>query len=189
MIESDFQQAIVEKVSLSNMGFVMVLKSQTSNETVPIFIGASEAHAISVILNKQNVPRPLSHDLFKNALDILGAKVHKVYITDMSEDTFFALLCLEYDGKLVDIDARPSDAIGLALRFHCPIYVHRDVFKDVKEDQEKEEEMIRQATEEEEEGKGQLETYRDALQKAIQDERYEDAAKLRDQILTLQKHQ
>lgn len=183
MIESDFLEATVEKVSLSNMGFVMMLRCHNSSDTLPIFIGASEAHSISVILNNQTVPRPLSHDLFKSSLEILGAKVHKVYITDMSEDTFYAQLSLETDGKIVDIDARPSDAIGLALRFKCPIYVHRNVFKEAKIELEH-----HKVHAEEEQGKGQLETYREALQKAIQDERYEDAAKLRDQILTLQKH-
>jgi len=186
MIESDFLEAVVEKVSLSNMGFVMILRSLDSEDSVPIFIGASEAHSISVILNQQNVPQPLSHDLFKSALDILDAKVYRVYITDMSDDTFFALLSLNFDGKIIEIDARPSDAIGLALRFQCPIYVHRNVFEEAKTIGNQGERALEST---QNTGKGQLDTYRNALEKAIQDERYEDAAKLRDQILTLQKHQ
>lgn len=182
-INEEYTSATVDRVSLSKMGFVVFLRQKLSDKVVPIFIGASEAHSISTILNEQRVPRPLTHDLFKNVLEIMGAELLMVHITSVAADTFYSTITLNINERIIEIDSRPSDALGLALRFECPIYIHKDVVASSGVDIEPEERGESMGT------SGQLETYQKALNKAIDDERYEDAAKLRDQILKLQKHQ
>jgi bifunctional DNase/RNase len=116
---------------MTNMPIV-VLQDQTSGIVLPIWIGASEAHAIALEIEKVTPARPLTHDLLKNLLIGLETTVRKVVVTELREDTFFAVIWLERDGQTISIDSRPSDALALALRMDCPIYVDDEVLKNSK---------------------------------------------------------
>ena len=108
---------------------IVLLKDLVEKEVVPIWIGFFEASAIATQLEKVQLSRPMTHDLMKNLLDTLGVTVIKVEVTDLRENTFFAIIHLDMDGTHFAIDARPSDAIALALRTDVPIYVHEEVIK------------------------------------------------------------
>jgi bifunctional DNase/RNase len=182
----------VERVSLSNMGFVILLKEHQSQLVVPIFIGASEAHSISTVINGQDTPRPLSHDLFKNMLTSLDGTITSINITDVSESTFFAQIHLLHHEEQLHFDSRPSDAIALALRFGCPILLNQNVLDSSGIEMDKLEQKTSGKKNTDEEATGSednLQQYQSEMKQAIAEERYEDAAKIRDQILDLQKHQ
>lgn len=182
----------VERVSLSNMGFVILLKEHLSQLVVPIFIGASEAHSISTIINGQTTPRPLSHDLFKDILTSLKGTITSINITDVSDSTFFAQIHLLHREENLHFDSRPSDAIALALRFGCPIFLSQNVLESSGIEMDKLEQKTSGEKSSKDEATGpedNLEQYQSEMKQAIAEERYEDAAKIRDQILDLQKHQ
>jgi len=107
----------------------VILTDEEEKRYLPIWIGVAEATAIFIQLNEQNLPRPMTHDLLKTVIETLGAKVSKVLVNDINQNTFFARIFLEYteNGEKFDIDARPSDAIALALRTNSPIFVAEKV--------------------------------------------------------------
>ena len=102
---------------------IVVLKDVASDMVLPIWVGVFEANAIALEMEKTATPRPLTHDLLRDVARGLGAVVRKVVVSDLREDTFYATIWMEQAGESVVIDARPSDAIALALRWDCPIYV------------------------------------------------------------------
>ena len=106
---------------------VVVLKDATSDAILPIWIGMYEANAIALELEKTTTPRPMTHDLLRDTVLGLGAEVRKVVVTELRDDTFFAMIWMEQGGSSVVIDARPSDALAMALRWDCPIFVRQDV--------------------------------------------------------------
>jgi len=106
---------------------VVVLKDVASETMLPIWIGPFEANAIAVEIEKIAAQRPTTHDLIKNLIRELGATVNRVVITDLIENTFFAVIEMTRDGEVLIIDSRPSDAIAVALRVDCPIYVNETV--------------------------------------------------------------
>jgi bifunctional DNase/RNase len=108
---------------------IVLLKDLEEKEVVPIWIGFFEASAIATQLEKVKLSRPMTHDLIKNLLDNLGVTIIKIEVTELRENTFFAIIHLDMDGTHVAIDSRPSDAIALALRTDVPIYVHEEVIK------------------------------------------------------------
>ncbi len=167
----------IADISLSNLGFVVFLKHLDEEKTLPIFIGVPEAQAIAVQYNKLKTPRPLTHDLLKNILTLLDCKISKVVVNDLIDNTFYAKIFLESKSEKFQVDSRPSDAIALALRFEIPIYVEEKVMEvgavKVKSD---EEEMEKAPP------KTQLEVLQDQLQSAVAEERYEEAARIRDEI-------
>jgi len=109
--------------------YIVILRSEEGQEVLPIWIGKAEANAISLALESVELPRPLTHDLIKNAIEEVSAKVISVVITDLRDNTFYAKLHLLHRDAEITIDARPSDAIALALRAECPIFVAKDVFE------------------------------------------------------------
>ena len=111
---------------------VIILKDLEDKEVISLWIGLLEASAIAVELEKIDLPRPMTHDLVKNVLDSLNIKVLKVEIADLRDNTFYAYIHLGMDGKTFTIDARPSDAIAIALRTKSPIYVDEKVIKKSK---------------------------------------------------------
>ena len=115
------------RVSLMSQYRVVILKDAESNRYLPIWIGPYEADAITIHLQDVQVPRPLTHDLIIKVIDELGAKVERVIVSDLHNDTFYARIILTVSGKEVSIDARPSDAIAVAVRAECSIYVEDDV--------------------------------------------------------------
>ena len=108
-------------------GFVVILKDETETRWLPIWIGPYEAKMISLALEKIKPIRPLPHDLIKNILDSLSMIVTRVVICNIKENTYFATIKLRLDHTEKEIDARPSDAIALALRANAPIYVTEEV--------------------------------------------------------------
>ncbi|MFQ5675862.1 MAG: bifunctional nuclease domain-containing protein [bacterium] len=160
--------------------FVVILKDDVNSRWLPIVVGNTEAQAIALQLESVSPPRPLTHDLIKNLLESVEAKVARVVVSDLRENTYYAVISLKLNGHKTDIDARPSDAIALALRMHAPIFVAEDVMTKASIDEK----------EVEEEGSASaplddLERLELDMQKAISDERYEDAARLRDEIKVL----
>ena len=111
---------------------VIILKDLEDKEVISLWIGLLEASAIAVELEKIDLPRPMTHDLVKNVLDSLNIKVLKIEIADLRANTFYAYIHLGMDGKTFTIDARPSDAIAIALRTKSPIYVDEKVIKKSK---------------------------------------------------------
>ncbi len=111
---------------------IVVLKDVNGSAVLPIWVGVYEANAIALEIEKVQTPRPMTHDLMKNLLIGLDVQVQKVVVNDLRDDTFFALIWLKRNGQLMSVDARPSDALALALRLDCPIYVEESVLKSSK---------------------------------------------------------
>ena len=108
---------------------VVVLKAVQGAGTLPIWVGIYEANAIALEIEKVQTPRPMTHDLLKNVLLGLDVHVQKVVVSELKDDTFYALIWMERAGQTMSMDSRPSDALALALRLDCPIYVEEKVFK------------------------------------------------------------
>ena len=111
---------------------IVILKDSGSDTVLPIWVGVYEANAIALEIEKVSTPRPMTHDLIKNVLTGLDAEVHKVVVTELKDDTFYAVIWLEREGRIISIDSRPSDALALALRVDCPIFVDDEVIKNSK---------------------------------------------------------
>jgi bifunctional DNase/RNase len=111
---------------------IIVLKDVASETVMPIWVGIFEANAIALEIEKVAAPRPMTHDLTRNLIRGLKAQLERVVISELKDDTFFAVLWLRQDGEPLVIDARPSDAIALALRSDCPIYVAEEVMQTAK---------------------------------------------------------
>jgi uncharacterized protein len=111
---------------------IVVLRDPASDSVMPIWVGIVEANAIAIELEKLSTPRPMTHDLTRNLVHQLNGELERVVITDIKEDTFFAVLWLRQGDDPVMVDARPSDAIALALRFDCPIYVAEHVLQSAR---------------------------------------------------------
>jgi len=108
---------------------IVILKDANSDTVLPIWVGMFEASAIQLEIEKVSTPRPMTHDLIKNVLAGLDAHVHKVVVTELKEDTFYAVIWMEREGRIISVDSRPSDALALALRVDCPIFVEDEVLK------------------------------------------------------------
>ena len=112
---------------------IIVLKDVGSDQVLPIWVGIFEANAIALELEKTTLPRPMTHDLMQNMARGLNAEVRKVVVSELRDDTFYATIWMDHAGETVTMDARPSDAIALALRWDCPIYVNREVLESSKQ--------------------------------------------------------
>lgn len=108
---------------------IVILKDVSSEAMLPIWVGHFEASSIANEIEKTAPPRPMTHDLLKNMIQQFGAVVQRVVVTDLKDNTFYAVIELDWDGKSVFLDARPSDAIALAVRADCPIFVNEEVLK------------------------------------------------------------
>ncbi|OPY64267.1 MAG: hypothetical protein A4E57_03583 [Syntrophorhabdaceae bacterium PtaU1.Bin034] len=108
---------------------IVILKDHEEQDVLPIWIGLLEASSIATALENVQTPRPMTHDLLKNVLDHLGARVVKIEINDLKDNTYYAVIHLEVDKKRMVIDSRPSDAIALALRVNATILVDENVIK------------------------------------------------------------
>jgi bifunctional DNase/RNase len=180
-------QVKVSNLSISNVGFVLLLKSVSDERTLPIFIGVPEAQAIAIQLNQTAPPRPLTHDLLKNLLDILEGRLESVEVNELKEGTFFGRLLISFEGQTIALDARPSDAVALALRYKAPIYVTEAVMNEASMIIEPEDQEVAPLA-----GGGKpvgkavrrspAEELQAQLELAIKEERYEDAARIRDQL-------
>jgi uncharacterized protein len=111
---------------------IVVLKDVGSEAIMPIWVGIFEANAIAIEIEKVAPPRPMTHDLTRNMMRYMNAQLEKIVITELRDDTFFAVLWMRQNEELITLDARPSDAIALALRADCPIYVSEQVMQSAK---------------------------------------------------------
>lgn len=108
---------------------IVILKDTQEERTLPIWIGGYEANAIMMELDQVQTPRPFTHDLFKLVIEKLSATISRIIISDLRDNTYYALLELEQGGKTILVDSRPSDAMALALRFQVPIYIESAVLE------------------------------------------------------------
>lgn len=108
---------------------IVVLKDVDGDSVLPIWVGMYEANAIALELEKTATPRPLTHDLMQNITRALNGEVRRVVVSELRDETFLAVIWMEQGGETIAIDARPSDAIALALRWDCPIFVAREVLE------------------------------------------------------------
>ena len=111
---------------------IVVLKDVNGSTVLPIWVGIFEANAIALEIEKVSTPRPMTHDLIKTLLMGLETNVRKVVVNELKDDTFYARIWLDRDGEMISVDSRPSDALALALRLDCPIYVEEMVLKSSK---------------------------------------------------------
>ena len=192
----------MNKVSLEIIGmtysesttgaYVLILGDKNSNRRLPVVIGGNEAQSIALGLERQKSARPLTHDLFLKFADTFHIKILEVVINRFRDGVYYAMLVCQQGNELVMIDARPSDAIALAVRLNCDIYAYESVMEEagiVMEDTEKETNL--QNTEDASINKVPpttsldlipLDELEDMLQEAIDDEDYQKAAQIRDEI-------
>jgi len=170
--------------------YALILSEVEGDRRLPIIIGGVEAQAIAIQVENIKPARPLTHDLFKNLADTLGINLKEVVINDLVEGIFHAKLVLDQDGKEVEIDARSSDAIALALRFDCPIFTYEFILSAAGLKVEEGEESEAEAEESKGKGKGDkksagsmtVEELRSKLEEALDNEDYERASKIRDEL-------
>ena len=176
----------VDRVTLDTASnrFVVILRDAVNQRWLPIVVGSTEAQAIALQLEQIKPPRPLTHDLIKNMLDSIEARISRIVVNDLRENTYFALIGLKINGHNAEIDARPSDAIALALRANSPIFVDEEVMLKAAVS-EKDTDIVDMP--EELEPMDRLERLSMDLEKAVGEERYEDAATIRDAINDLKK--
>ena len=177
-------------------GYALILKEIAGERRLPIIIGSFEAQHIALELEGIKPPRPLTHDLLRNIIEQLGFSLSFVYINELRDGTFFAKIKMDV-GSIDEIDARPSDAIALALKFSVPIYVSEEVMDEVGFIPENEEEAESGIKPEKETGvprdpdesdpfTKKLFKLQEALKTAIDSEDYEKAASIRDEIKRLE---
>jgi len=158
----------------------IILKEKNGDRTLPIVIGEYEAQSIALGLENIKPPRPITHDLTMNMLDSMGIKIDSVFITELKNNTYYAIIRLRKNLDSWDIDARPSDAIAMAVRGTIPIFVDEEVmnlgaFDPTQVDKDSKQHPLEKAT-------TNLEKLKVELQKAVVEEEYEKAAQLRDEI-------
>ncbi len=196
-------EAEIWTVARTDKGNAVLIRPLQSDQVVPIFIGQLEAQSILIGLGNVPMPRPLTHDLFGNVLRDLSATLMRVEIVDLNEGTFYSNLVIQYDKHSLTIDARPSDAVALAVRAGCPVFIDEqivleagvstaliveenphmqevvesvDTMEDIESPHE-EDTTVHEPTE--------LELLQSRLDKAVAQENYEEAARLRDRINSL----
>ncbi|MCH7575062.1 MAG: bifunctional nuclease family protein [Candidatus Marinimicrobia bacterium] len=186
-------QVQVEKISFypPSKGYAVLLKEAMGSRFLPVIVGSFEAQSIALALEEVQMPRPMTHDLFCNILDELDVEIGEVVISELAEGTFFSKISLESQLGTREIDARPSDAIALALRVGAPIYVSESVM-----DEASVSELANKDVGQEEKPAGidtpskpdslppheYLKKLEDQLDRAVDSEEYEKAAELRDKI-------
>jgi hypothetical protein len=171
--------------------YAILLKETGANRRLPIIIGAFEAQAIALEIEGIKPPRPLTHDLLKQMIDNLGATIIEIIVDELRENTFYAKIIIEVSGLTNEVDARPSDAIALAVRARSPIYVAESVMEAAAfiPSEETEGEVVQPEQHEQQDvpktKEARLAALQDKLRKAIETEEYERAAKIRDDIQKL----
>lgn len=189
-------EVTISDVSITNVGFAIFLKPQNSTaaKVVPIFIGPLETYSISSALDGVTPPRPNTHDLIINMLGELDMRVLHIVINDIIGHIFYARIVLQTEDGIVELDARPSDSIAVAIRAKCPIYMNEKVYNEAavvigEESSETQSEEAAEASASsppEEMALSDLERIKVSLQKAVDEENFEEAAILRDKLRDLQ---
>jgi len=201
VIAMDFTRVDIIGLSTSPSSggaYALVLGEVEGNRRLPIIIGAFEAQAIALELEKIQPPRPMTHDLLRDTFEELEVDVTEVVIDELREGTFFAKIRYQHNGDEHQLDSRPSDAVALAVRVDAPIYVAPMVLDEagiIAEDESGISSITQQAEEaspeepEEEPAGTELERKQQQLEKAVEKEDYERAAELRDEIEQLQQEE
>ncbi len=177
----------------TNGAYALILYELEGKRKLPIIIGGFEAQAIALKLENIKPPRPFTHDLFKNIADVFNLHVNEIIIDELHNETFYAKVVCEVNGEVHEIDARPSDAIAIAVRFNAPLFVTEEIMDEagIKEEQKEEGEEVDEPLPAEEVAPAllspnmRLEELQSALNDAISNENYEEAARLRDEITRL----
>lgn len=130
---------------------IVILKDVNSDTLLPIWVGAYEANAIALEIEKIAPQRPMTHDLLKNIIEQMGARVERVVITSLTDNVFYAVIELSMGDNMIFLDSRPSDAIALALRSDCPIFVNDEVIKNSRNTATEKEDASEEEIEKEEE--------------------------------------
>jgi len=177
--------ALSHSVTQSN-NYAVVLGEQEGVRRLPIVIGGFEAQAIAVAMERMTPTRPLTHDLFKNTLNIFDIELKEIIINDLLDGVFYAKLICQHNNQMIEVDSRTSDALALAVRFNCPVFTYEFILESAGVILEGDEEK-KQSPKRTSERKRGLETYSiDTLNKmldeSIRKEDYEKAAKIRDEI-------
>ena len=182
-------EAEIWTVARTDKGNAVLVKPVGSERAVPIFIGQLEAQSILIGLGNVPMPRPLTHDPFIAVMDKPNISVDRVEITDLKDGTFYARIQLKHGMKKLGIDSRPSDALGIAARLRCPLFISEAIVDEagvainlITEEETPTEESVETA-----EGvpTSEKDLLQQALQKAIDEENYEEAAKIRDRMKEL----
>ena len=181
----------------SGGAYALVLGEIDGNRRLPIIIGAFEAQAIALELEKIQPPRPMTHDLLRDTFEAVDIEVSEVVIDELREGTFFAKVRYQHDGEEHQLDSRPSDAVALAVRVDAPIFVAPDVLDEagIAADEEDVSALAEAesagGSQEEEESRpvSRLQRMENELEKAVEEEDYEKAAELRDEIEALKREQ
>lgn len=190
MMPDDLMEVNIADVSITNVGFALFFKpvGSTSPKVVPIFIGPLETYSISSALDGITPPRPNTHDLMINIFKQMEARLLNVVINDIIGNIFYARIVIQHEDRILEIDARPSDSVALAIRSGCPIFMHEKVYRDaaviIGEEGEAAEtgEKPIISDENQVEDRTDLERLQEQLQRALENENYEDAARIRDRI-------
>jgi uncharacterized protein len=185
--------ALSHSVSQSN-NYAVVLGEITGQRRIPIVIGSFEAQAIAVAMEKMTPNRPLTHDLFKNALEAFKIEIKEIIINNLLDGIFYAKLICEREGEIIELDSRTSDAIALAVRFQCPVYTYEFIIdtagveldESANEEIEEEEadDMSEKPVKEKQNALSSysLESLQNMLLQVLEEENYEKAASIRDEI-------
>lgn len=173
----------------TNGAYALILYEVEGKRKLPIIIGGFEAQAIALKLENIKPPRPFTHDLFKSLADTFNLHVREVYIDELHNETFHAKVSCEMNGEVHEIDARPSDAIAIAVRFGVPIFVSEEIMNEagIREEQQEEAGVAAEAEAEGEQAETEkapstLNDLEKKLEEAVKREEYEEAARLRDEI-------
>ncbi len=171
--------------------YALILGIPGQKKRLPIIIGSNEAQAIAIELEKMNPSRPLTHDLFKNFATHFNISVKEVLINKFEEGIFYSKLICDYEGVLSEIDSRTSDAVAIALRFNCPIYAYQSIIDEagimlddepIGDDPESDKVTSKPEDEVSDYSKYLIEELEDMIKTAVENENYEDASKIRDEI-------
>lgn len=164
----------------------VILKELNGDRTLPIIIGEYEAQSIALGLENIRPPRPITHDLTLNIIDTFGAQIDRIIVTELKNNTYYAVVQLRRKTKIYDIDSRPSDAIALAVRNNIPIYVAEEVMQKGAYTSEELQEIEKGKVDA---GLSRLDQLKKELDEAVEKEEYEKAARLRDEINKLETRQ
>jgi hypothetical protein len=185
--------ALSHSVSQSN-NYAVVLGEMVGLRRIPIVIGSFEAQAIAVAMEKMTPNRPLTHDLFKQTLEAFKVEIKEIIINNLLDGIFYARLICEREGEIIELDSRTSDAIALAVRFQCPIFTYEFIMDTagVELDESTQTDIEEESDDEMEEKPGKnkqsslstysLESLQNMLLQVLEEENYEKAATIRDEI-------
>jgi len=173
--------------------YALILGEVNGMRRLPVIIGNTEAQAIAIALEGLVASRPLTHDLFKNTLDTLRTELREIIITDLREGVFFARLVLDRDGEIIEVDSRTSDALALATRFECPIYTYNNILETAgivlegDEEADMQDERTTETVSGDSESRPSLsrmniKDLNTHLEQMLQEENYEEAARIRDEL-------